>query len=624
MNSRNFFRHGVALSVLSLSMGVLTTRTLAQKSPNTPFSTDALKTEITYLSSDALTGRGSGTDGNLKAATFVANEFRRYGLKPLGTYKQTDTDAPLEGLGYFQPFSYSAGRMVGSASKLTAIATDKTVAEYAANKDFAISPLSGAGNAEEVEVVFAGYGVSAPSAGRDDYAGVDVTGKVVILLPGTVKGFEKFSQLRAQALVARDRGAVAVITSGTEGATATPGAKLSFENQSDSGIPVFLLQPDALARLIASSGKSYDALKADTDAGKPTTDILPVKLSFNADVQKIRKVTQNVVGYVEGTDYNLKDEFVIIGAHLDHLGMGGVGSLDPSGQPAVHHGADDNASGTAGVLELAHYFAAHRPKRSLLFIGFSGEELGLLGSAYYAKEPVVTLNNTVAMLNLDMIGRLNPTSETLIVGGSGTAQEFPAMLDDLTQQENLAGRGLKLSRSDTGFGASDHQSFYVQNIPVLFFFTGVHADYHRPSDTVDKINLTGEAQVLELVRASVVKIANAPTRPTFVKVQAPAPAANNGDTGGNRSFKVYLGTIPNYSAEGVQGVLLDGVREGSPAATAGLKAGDIITRMNNLVISGLQDYVTALQQLNPGEAVAITVRRGAETLTLNATVTERK
>ena len=581
----------------------------AQRAPSAPFSQTKIQSDIAYLSSDALGGRGSGTEGNALAATFIALEFRRFGLRPMGTLNQNDPNAPLEGKGYYQPFEFNAGRLVGSGSTLSVTSKSGSSA-LALTGDFALSPLSAAGKAENAEVVFAGYGVSAPSAGRDDYAGIDVSRKVVILLPGVTKGYERFGELRAKVLSARDKGAVAVITVGTESESA--GSRSSFENTSDSGIPVFILQEKALDALFVSGGKSLATLRENTKKGNAIADLLDLKITFNADVKKIQKRTQNVVGFLEGTDYNLREQVVVIGAHMDHLGLGGTGSLDTSGKPAIHPGADDNASGTTGVLMLAEYYAKHRPKRSLLFMCFSGEELGLLGSAHYVREPIIALSNTVAMVNLDMIGRLK--NEALIVGGSGTAHEFAGLLTEAETGQNTT---LKVSRSETGFGASDHQSFYTHGTPVLFFFTGTHEDYHKPSDTANKINAGGEAEVLNFVRSTVTKIANAPFRPTFVQVSTPA------NTGGARSFRVYLGTVPNYSVEGVRGVLLDGVREGSPAATAGLKVGDIITRMNNLTINSLQDYVTALQQLNPGESVAIIVRRGAETLTFNATVTER-
>ncbi len=585
----------------------------AQRTPNTPFSPEKIQQDIAFLSSSALEGRGSGTEGNAKAAAYLASEFKRYGLKPLGTLDQSNPNAPLEGKGYFQPFQFSAGRRVGTESKLTLVGKDKTFT-FAPSQDFSISPLSAGGKAESADVVFAGYGISATSAARDDYAGVDISRKVVIVLPGSPKGAERFGELRAKVLTARDKGAVAVVTTGDE--TDSGSGTISFQNSSDSGIPVFQLKKAAFDELLASIDKSAGTVQTDVGDGRSGADLVPFKASFNADVHKIQKVTQNVVGMLEGTDYNLKPQFVLVGAHLDHLGMGGMGSLDTSGKPAVHPGADDNASGTAGVVELARYFSAHRPKRSLIFVLFSGEEMGLLGSAYYAKEPVVTLSNTVSMVNLDMIGRLK--NNTLIVGGTGTGREFGGWLSEIEQKEKAAGSTLQISRSDTGFGASDHQSFYVKNTPVLFFFTGVHDDYHKPSDTADKINAEGEAQVLEIVRASVEKIANASEPPTYVRVKTA------GAPGGSRGFAVYLGTVPNYAAEGVQGVLLDGVREGSPAEKAGLKAGDVIIRINNLVVNNLQDYVTALQQLKAGETAAITVKRGAENVTLNATLEERR
>jgi aminopeptidase YwaD len=261
-------------------------------------------------------------------------------------------------------------------------------------------------------------------------------------------------------------------------------------------------------------------------------------------------------------------------------------------------------------MALARWFGARpeKPKRSLIFMCFSGEELGLLGSDYYAKHPIIPIEKTAAMVNMDMIGRLRENK--LIVIGSGTAKEWDALLTDANRSA-----GFTLARSDDGFGASDQQSFYSKNVPVLFFFTGSLSDYHNSTDTADKINAEGEVKVLTMVAACTETIANAPTRPTFQKINVPTP-------GGSPGFRVYFGSIPDYAAQ-VEGVQLNGVREKSPAAKAGLKAGDIIVKFGKTTVKGIQDYTLALQDYTPGDEVDIIVKRGVETLTLHAKLAAR-
>jgi hypothetical protein len=321
--------------------------------------------------------------------------------------------------------------------------------------------------------------------------------------------------------------------------------------------------------------------------------------------------TQNVVALLQGTDPALRGQVIVVGAHIDHLGRSTAGALDPDAKDAIRNGADDNASGTAAVLELARLFAAHPPRRSLLFVNFSGEELGLLGSQYFVEHAPVPLDSIVAMLNFDMIGRLR--GDSLIVYGVATARELPALLDSAN-----AGRALVVRGVGDGFGPSDHSSFFAKDIPVLHFFTNVHADYHRASDDAERINAAGAAKVIDLAAGVVRAIDARPTRLTFVRSAAPAAVA-----GARTGTNVYLGSIPDMSAPDVQGLRLTGVRAGSPADSAGLKAGDIVVQLGGRTVTDLQTYSDALYSFKPGDEVEIVVIRGAQRVPLKVRLGRR-
>ncbi len=581
------------------------------------FAPETIQKQIAYLASDALQGRGSGEPGNAKAAQYIAAEFARCGLKPLGTSQQQNPNALTDGSGYFQPFRFRAGRVVGKGSLLESNTLDgKHESRFRLHKDFEPSSIS-SGGVVRGEVVFVSYGIRAPQAGHDDYANLEVKSRIVLLLagsPGDPHGpLADFADIRRKALTARELGATAVLVAlPKDSPLATPAAREFSE--SDAGLPVLRVTSDVALTLMGEKNTSF----LEQMSGKEA----PVGVRLVADVKPVEKVTANVVGMIPGSDPTLKSEYLVIGAHLDHLGMGGPGSLAKSSAPAIHHGADDNASGSAGVMALARFFGDYReggtlkraqirqrPRRSLVLICFSGEELGLLGSDFYSNHPLVPLDKTVAMLNMDMIGRLRDNK--LIAIGSGTAKEWDGLLDALNKTA-----GFTLARSMDGFGASDQQSFYNKNIPVLFFFTGSHPQYHTPEDTSDLINATGESKVLELVAACAERIADTPERPTYQKVSITG-------SGGSPGFRVYFGSIPDYAAM-VVGVQLTGVREGSPADKAGLKAGDIIIRFGDLTVKSVQDYTVALSGHKPGDVVKIVVQRGSETLTLTAKLAARK
>jgi hypothetical protein len=321
--------------------------------------------------------------------------------------------------------------------------------------------------------------------------------------------------------------------------------------------------------------------------------------------------TQNVAAVVRGSDPALRDEYVILGAHFDHLGRSTFGALDPNETNAIHNGADDNASGTAAVIELARLLRRNPTKRSVIVVTFSGEELGLLGSQYFVDHLPVPIEKVRAMLNFDMVGRMQ--NDRLIVYGVATAQE----LNDIVLRANAASP-LSLTATGDGFGASDHSSFYAKNLPVLHFFTNVHDDYHKASDDAEKINAVGMARVVALAERVTREIANRPQPLTFVRTAAAAPTTST-----RENTSAYLGSIPDMGATEVTGVRLTGVRADSPADKAGIKAGDIIVEFAGKPVKDLYAYTDALYAQKPGDTIDIVVLRGGQRVTVKVTLGKR-
>lgn len=313
-------------------------------------------------------------------------------------------------------------------------------------------------------------------------------------------------------------------------------------------------------------------------------------------------IGKNVIGVLSGRNPELRNDIVIVGAHYDHLGPGGFGALDPDSTGKIHNGADDNASGVSALIHIATKLAAMPPSRTVVFIAFSGEEAGLLGSDYYVKNPVFPLARTYAMVNLDMVGRLR--NDRLIVYGSATATEFVSLLDSL----NLAPR-FDLKTSGDGWGRSDQQSFYAVGKPVLHLFTDLHDDYHRTTDDWDKINADGLAKVADFTTSIVRTLANRRTPLTFVNVPPPAPVAGGPSSG----YGAYLGTVPDMAGGGPEGVRLTGVRAGSPAERAGLQGNDIIVQIGDMAVPDLQAMTDALRSHKAGDVVEVRfLRDGTE------------
>jgi hypothetical protein len=564
---------------------------------------------IFQLSSEEFEGRGSGLRGNELAAYYIAEHFAEHGLKPIGTSRYHDLQAPMDGSGYFQPFRVHVGAQAGKANRLEAEVNGGRIT-FKLREDFQPDAAAAAGSAKG-ELVFAGYGIHSSLAGHEDYAGLDVKGKVVLVLEGTppVSGgpnlLRAYQSARAKARMAKEQGAVALMVVQKED---SPFTDFIGGRTVDTGIPVVTLRRKAAERLLRACSVSLDELWQNPKA-RPLSN---VRVSVQTEVVQRHGVTANIIGLVEGTDPKLKDEYIVIGAHMDHLGWGYQGGSMYTGRlPAIHYGADDNASGTAGLLELAQYFAANPPKRSLIFIAFSGEEIGLLGSAHYTRHPIIPLEKTVAMLNMDMIGRLR--ENRLDVMGVGSSPAWRPLLEELNKEA-----GFNLALGESGFGGSDHVSFLTKKIPVLFFFTGMHREYHTPADKPETINAPGTARVVRLVAQVATRVANAPERIAYSEPQA--TTARRG--GAERGFRVYVGVVPEYS-EDVKGLRLSGVREGSPAQKAGLRAGDVIVQFGNHKVNNIYDYMDALNRYKPGDTVTVTVLRGGEEIEVQVVLETR-
>lgn len=587
-----------------------------------------LRKHVQYLASEQLEGRRTGEPGATTAAGYVANQFAQARLKP-------GVRAANAKPGFMQAFPYVAGVSVGEASYLRLVPADST-RESKIEQGITYMPYGNSisGEAGPAPLVFAGYGIATPDKKYDDFAGLDVNGKIVLAFDGTPDASNPHSafgmfNIHAKANLAKERGAKAlVLIARSDDFKADPHARLNYEpTTGETAIPVVIVDRSVAADALGAANvkelaevEKWIGMRASAPAyiqiklAGPATATAQLKV----DLQKKTVDAYNVIGILEGTDPVLKAEAIIIGAHYDHLGRGGRSSL-AANSTDIHHGADDNASGTSAVLELARQFAKEKKnKRTIIFMSFGGEEEGLLGSKHYVNNPVWPLDKTVAMINMDMVGRLNEGK--LTVGGIGTANEWkdaiPAKnnivfvtFNGTLQPATGTAQPFNLQLNEDGFGPSDHSSFYGKQIPVLFFFTGTHLDYHKPTDTFEKINYDGLTKITTYVGAIAKSIDENPTRPTYKVAQS------SGNMGARTAFTVSLGTIPSY-AETNDGLGLDGVRDGGPAAKAGLKAGDKIIKLAGKDVRNVSDYMFAMSTMKAGEEYEVVVKRGSETLTM--------
>ena len=647
-----------------------------------------LKESVTYLASDELEGRGVGTRGLNKAAAFLAAEFAKLGLK---------TDS-FDG-SPFQKFRVTTGAELGpsDANKLLLQGPPEKEGaepkefEPALNKNFTPLAMGGSGKVS-APLVFVGYGITAKDLKKDfvydDYAGIDVKGKVVVIIRKEPQqednnsifdgvAASKYAPFQKKIANATEHGAVAVIfvndrielklrsqeakkqlsdsldalvqlqtkyqevkePSADEFAiyasqaeqlasTAAESAKLltsggdyllPYSGGGENGfgkIPVYFCLRETMEGVIkAALGKDLATIEKEIDADlKPQSkELAGWSASGEANILRKEAEVKNVIAVLEG-EGPLANETIVVGAHYDHLGLGGEGSLAPW-TTAIHNGADDNASGTSALLEVATRLAqsGKKPRRRIVFMAFTGEERGLLGSKHYVKNPRFALENTIAMYNLDMVGRLKDNK--LAVYGTSTAKHFDAMVEELSKQ-----MGFVLTKYEGGFGPSDHSSFYSRKIPVLHFFTGTHTDYHRPSDDAEKLNIEGMRRVADMLAEIIQRTDATDARPEYVEIKKFESIVSS-DGGGERTTS--LGTMPDYNTK-ADGVVLELVMPGGPAEKAGLKPGDILFKFGDLKISNIEDFENALRTHKPGDKVKLKAKRGAEEVELEATLGTRR
>ncbi len=566
---------------------------------NPEITKEEINEHIKYLASDELEGRLAGSEGGKLAAEYIKNQFEQAGLLPF--YDEN----------YFQKFDFVQTIELGEENSVK-FSYGGTKVEPQLDTEFAVIPFSGK-NSVTAKLAFAGYGIASSKLDYDDYAGLNLEGRIAVILrynpehDSAMSEFDRFSSLRVKASAARDSGAVGVIfVNGYAPKEDDDLIEFKYDRgPSMSDFPIVHVSRSIIDELLNSEGYDLKTLQDEIDNSKMPKSFLMknASASLNTNVVEIVKQGNNVAGYLEGTDPVLKNEYIVIGAHFDHLGWGIDGSMYRGDEPMIHNGADDNASGTAGLLEIAEKAAAHKDmfKRSIIFMAFNAEELGLLGSAYTVNKLPVDIKNVVAMLNMDMIGRLGEDNSLTIIG-SGTSSLWNEMLE----KNNSTGFELKLN--DDGWGGSDHQSFTLKEVPVLFFFTGIHEDYHKPSDDWDKINLEGEKNVADYVYTIARKIDSLTERPDFVKVERKSA---HGGGGGGGYAKVYVGTIPEFGWNG-EGFKLGGVSEGGPAQKAGLQGGDIMIQFGDKKVANIYDFMYGMNDHKPGDVVKVIVLRDGE------------
>lgn len=581
-------------------------------SSETPLA-ERFQAHIEYLADDKLTGRGVGTPGIEKAAEYIANQLSEIGVEPAGedgTFFQTLTVTLHREL-----TEDSTLEITGADDKLK-LGEDFTPFSFSSNEEF------GGG------VVFCGYGIVSPDHGYDDFANVDVEGKVALLLRGEPATWSAeagrtthHAMFRNKVYNAKDRGAVAVIIFNQEPGEGETDAlfRVDASTPDDYGIPAFHVTRAVADGVLKRGGlDSPTDLQKRLDRGESASAALGhVMASGRAGFNRETTETRNVIGKLRGYGPDA-DEYVVIGGHYDHLGVSipmsrtfKDGKLaEAETQPQIHNGADDNASGIAGIIEIARLLKEKKPNRSAVFIAFTAEESGLHGSKYFVDNPTIPLDRVSAMLNLDMVGRLDASKNEVQIFGAPSGEEFGEFVEVAAKKASL-----KTAPSpDTG-GRSDHAPFIRKGIPAMHFFSGHHPDYHKPSDDAYKINAEGGARITYMVADIAASVANMDGHVKFKEMKRPKPTPAE-EGGGTPTYRVVMGLAPSYGEDGKPGMGVDGVNAEGPADLAGMKAGDRIVEIGGKEVTNIYDYMAATRNNKAGDIVDVIVLRGEEKITL--------
>jgi hypothetical protein len=587
--------------------GLATVSPHAQSAVTAPPAPEAtLRAHVQTLASPTFEGRMAGTPGERLAAEYIARELTRIGAKPLPGMRDM-----------FHAFEFTAGTK-DAGSRLTVTRTGSAPRAFSTLDDVQALSFSDTGEVTG-PIVFAGYGLVVPDGqnfGYDSYAGLDVKDKVVMVLryfpedadQKTRAILARYSALRYKAMAARQRGAAAlIVVTGPRSPNAGTTVPMTFDTAlAGSGIVAASISGEAASAIISGAdGKDIEAVQKELDSGNPHVSGFPVPeltVTLQAAVQRETQTARNVVAYLPATGATdgIERPWVAIGAHYDHLGRGGHGNSlaakDEMGE--IHFGADDNASGTAAVLAVAEALSATPRRRHVLLGLWSAEEIGLIGSNAFVNNSPVPVEQLAAYLNFDMVGRM--VDNRLTVQATGTSPAWARVLE----QANVAA-GFDLVLQPDPYQPTDVATFNQASVPALSFFTSTHADYHRPTDTADKINYEDLSRIVEFATAIVKRTGDAPEAPTFTKVEQQT------NTAGRAGIRVFTGTIPDYATD-VKGLLLGGVVGGGPADVAGLQKGDVIIELAGQSIANIYDYTYALELLKVGEPVKILYMRGAE------------
>ena len=570
-----------------------------------PADSSPTRARVETLASEAFAGREAGSPGERMAAEYLVKELTRIGARPLPG--RTDMLATFE---------FTAGSRDGGSRVSIAPAAGGGARRFDGAD---VQALSFSENAEDLsaEAVFAGYGIVVPESqgfGYDSYAGVDVKGKAVVVLryfpedadQKTRAILARYSDLRYKAQAARQRGAAAlIVVTGPRSPNAGRTVPMGFDTAvADSGIPALSVS-GTVAQAIFAGGRSLADVQKEFDAGNPHTAgfALPVRVQVRTAVVREKATARNVVAYLPATApaADVERPWVVIGAHYDHLGRGDHGSSLASSSEAgrPHVGADDNASGTAAVLAIAESLSRQQPRRRHLVIGlWSAEEIGLVGSAAFVAAPPVPVAEIAAYLNYDMVGRMQDNK--LTIQATGTSAAWPSLLE----RANVAA-GFDVVLQSDPYQPTDVASFNGAGVPSLSFTTGAHVDYHKPSDTADKINFEDLDRIADLGAAIVRNLMAAGTPPEFVKVEQSSQTVNRS------GLRIFTGTVPDYTSE-AKGLLLGGVVAGGPAEAAGLQKGDVIVEIAGQSITNIYDYTFALDLLKVGEPAKVVYMRGGQ------------